>query len=451
MLLDREICYRALQTRDVRFDGRIFTAVKTTGIYCRPICPARTPKLENVVFLPTAAACQQAGYRPCLRCRPEASPQLAAWRGTSSTVSRALALIAEGALDGPGASVDSLAARLGIGERQLRRLFEKHLGASPIAAAQTKRVHFARQLLVETDLGMVDVALAAGFGSLRRFNETFRRLYGRPPSVMRRQRQQGAEGSGLTLTLSYVPPYDWPAMSAYLAAQALPGVEVVLPGRYLRTVWLDGQQGTIEVAPVPSRHALAATIRFPCVRALPSIVGRIRRMFDLHADLVAINAHLASDPHLAPLLEARPGLRLPGAWDPFELTLRAALAQHLPAQTARAVAGRLAATWGEPLRDPPHEGLTTVFPAPERLLGQDLASVGVPRALAATLTGLVEAMVHDPSSLPPLGEELAQYVALRGWGEPDAFPVTDPALDRERTEAWRPWRGYAALHLWTAA
>jgi AraC family transcriptional regulator of adaptative response / DNA-3-methyladenine glycosylase II len=441
MLPDREICYRAIQTRDVRFDGRLFVGVKTTGIYCRPICPARTPKLENVTFYPTAAAAQQDGFRPCLRCRPEASPELAAWRGTSSTVSRALALIAEGALDGPGATVDTLATRLGIGERQLRRLFEKHIGASPIAAAQTKRVHFARQLLYETDLCMMDVALAAGFGSLRRFNETFRRMYGRPPSLMRRQRQEGADRAGLTLALSYVPPYDWPAMSASLAAQALPGVEVVEPHRYLRAIWLEGEQGTIEVAPIPGRAALAVTIRFPCVRALPAIVGRIRRMFDLHADLAAINAHLVADPQLAPLIAARPGLRLAGAWDPFELTLRAALAQQLPEETARALAARMAQTWGEPLREP-HAGLTHTFPSPERLLGQDLTSIGVPQALAGTLSSLVQA----PSALE---DELAQYVALRGWGEPDAFPIADRAL-QERAEAWRPWRGYAALHLWAA-
>src|SRR6185369_13059146 len=239
MTLDRDVCYRAIRTRDARFDGRLFTAVLTTGVYCRPICPARTPKLENVDFYPSAAAAQDAGSRPCLRCRPESSPDLAAWRGTSNTVARALALIGEGALDGDDADVDGLALRLGIGERQLRRLFTQHLGASPIAVAQTRRVLFAKQLIHETRMRMVDVAMASGFGSLRRFNETFRRLYRRPPSQLRRESARNATAApgpaGITLMLSYAPPYDWAAMIEFLAARAIAGIEVVAPNRYQRT------------------------------------------------------------------------------------------------------------------------------------------------------------------------------------------------------------------------
>src|SRR5512132_3095177 len=285
MDLDFDACYRAIATRDARFDGRFFTGVRTTGIYCRPICPAPTPRRESVVFFPTAAAAQAAGFRPCLRCRPETSPARGAWHGTSNTVSRALMLIEGGALD--EAAVDTLAARLGLGERQLRRLFNQHLGASPLAVAQTRRVLLARQLIDETDLAMTEVALAAGFGSLRHFNDTFHRLYGRPPSALRRRPGTAAiaaPGSALTLDLPYRPPYDWVAMLGFLAPRAIPGVERIANGRYTRTIELDGVLGTISVA--PSRHgtSLVATVHFPRLTALPEILARIRRIFDLTAD-----------------------------------------------------------------------------------------------------------------------------------------------------------------------
>jgi AraC family transcriptional regulator of adaptative response / DNA-3-methyladenine glycosylase II len=485
--LDRDACYRAIRTRDARFDGRFFTAVRTTGIYCRPICPARCPKLENVVFYASAAAAQEAGYRPCLRCRPESSPDLAAWRGTSNTVARALALIADGALDRE--DVAALALRLGIGERQLRRLFEQHLGASPIAVAQTRRVLFAKQLLHETRMRMIDVAEAAGFGSLRRFNETFHRLYGRPPSVLRRQQAgtggRARDGSGIRLLLSYAPPYDWPAMIGFLAARAIPGVEVVESDRYRRTVELDGCQGTVEVSPAPGRDALAVTIRFRNVRALPAIVGRVRRVFDLAADVARIAAQLAEDPSLAPLVAARPGLRVPGAWDGFELAVRAILGQQITVTAARRLAGRLVAAHGEHLTagpEPADPGLTSLFPRPERLAAADLGSLGMPRARAAALSALAAAAAADPRlfhpqqdlaaavtrlrGLPGIGEWTAQYVAMRALREPDAFPAADigllralrgadgrrptPAALLARAEAWRPWRAYAAQYLWTA-
>ena len=487
MDLDRDACYRAIRTRDARFDGRFFTAVRTTGIYCRPICPARCPKLENVIFYTSAAAAQEAGYRPCLRCRPESSPDLAAWRGTSNTVSRALALIADGALDGE--DVAGLALRLGIGERQLRRLFKQHLGASPIAVAQTRRVLFAKQLLHETRMRMVDVAEASGFGSLRRFNETFHHLYGRPPSVLRRQ-QAGAggrarDGSGIRLLLSYAPPYDWPAMIGFLAARAIPGVEVVEPDRYRRTVEFDGCRGTVEVTPAAGRDALAVTICFRSVRALPAIVGRVRRVFDLAADVATIAAQLAEDPALAPLVAARPGLRVPGAWDGFELAVRAILGQQITVTAARRLAGRLVAAHGERLTagsESTLPGLTALFPRPERLAAADLASLGMPRARAAALSALAAAAAGDPRlfhpdqdlasavtrlrGLPGIGEWTAQYVAMRALREPDAFPAADigllramrgadgrrptPATLLARAETWRPWRAYAAQYLWTA-
>src|SRR5262249_23133618 len=352
MDLDHDACYRALCLRDVRFDSRFFTGVKTTGIYCRPICPARTPRSENVIFFPTAAAAQEAGFRPCLRCRPETAPDLGAWRGTSNTVSRALALIELGALD--EARVDDLAVRLGVGERQLRRLFQQHLGASPIAVAQTRRVLLAKQLIHESSLPMAEVAFASGFGSIRRFNETFHALFGRPPGALRRTRMPevpvGAQGT-IDLLLRYQPPYDWPAMLDFLRRRAIPGIERVSADCYARTVELNGAQGTVMVRPGDG-HALRVTVRFPKLSPLPIIIARVRRVFDLAADPAPIAAHLAKDPALAPLVKARPGLRVPGAWDGFELAIRAVLGQQITVAAAARLAGRLVAAHGERLTQP---------------------------------------------------------------------------------------------------
>jgi AraC family transcriptional regulator of adaptative response / DNA-3-methyladenine glycosylase II len=313
-LLDRRTYYRAFETRDARFDGRAFVGVTSTGIYCRPICPARTPKFENCRFFPSAAAAQEAGFRPCLRCRPEIAPDLAFWRGTANTVSRALALIAEGALDGEDADVETLADRLGVGGRQLRRLFQQHLGASPVAVAQTRRVLFAKQLLHDTHLPMTEVALASGFGSVRRFNETFRALFGRPPSALRRQPLK-APTESVTLRLAYRPPYDWPGMLAALSVRATPGIDWIDKGIWHRRIDLDGKQGSVAVAHLAARHSVLVTIHFPCVKALPSIVARVRRVFDLGADIATIDDHLSHDPRLAPLIRQRPGLRAPGDWE----------------------------------------------------------------------------------------------------------------------------------------
>jgi AraC family transcriptional regulator of adaptative response / DNA-3-methyladenine glycosylase II len=314
MTLDHDACYRAVSSRDARFDGRIFTGVKTTGIYCRPICPARTPKSQNVVFFATAAAAQEAGFRSCLRCRPECSPDLAIWRGTSNTVSRGLALIEGGALDGDEASVEQLATRLGMGERQLRRLFQQHLGASPVTVAQTRRVLFAKQLIAETTMPLAHVALAAGFGSVRRFNAVFQKLYGRPPGKFRRA--EDAAGSALVLTLPFAPPYDWDAMLAALAARRDAASETIENGVWRRKIALDGATGSVEVVMSEmAQGALRATIRFPVVAALPAIVRRIRRVFDLSADPIVIGKQLSDDPLLAPLVRKRPGLRVPGPWD----------------------------------------------------------------------------------------------------------------------------------------
>ncbi len=316
--LDQEACYRAVLTRDARFDGRFFGCVKTTGIYCRPVCPARTPKRENMIFVPTAAAAEEAGFRACLRCRPETAPDFAgwrgetprggAWRGTSNTVSRALALIEQGALD--AGDVDALAGRLGVGERQLRRLFRQHLGAAPVSVAQTRRVLLAKALIQESDLSMAEVALASGFGSVRRFNETFQALYGRPPSALRRRAERPG-GGGVRLSLSYRDPYDWDALLAALAARGDAVEGPVWRRDLVREI--DGAEGFVTASPgEPGR--LKLTVEADDLRALPGVLARVRRVFDLSADPEAIAHDLSADPVLRPLVAARPGLRLPGQW-----------------------------------------------------------------------------------------------------------------------------------------
>jgi len=315
--LDQEACYRAVLTRDARFDGRFFGCVKTTGIYCRPVCPARTPKRENMVFVVSAAAAAEAGFRACLRCRPETAPDMGAWRGTSNTVSRALSLIEAGALDahsGSGGDVDALAGRLGVGERQLRRLFRQHLGAAPISVAQTRRVLLAKALIHQTDLSMAQVALAAGFGSVRRFNETFQTLYGRAPSMLRHRKERPATG-GVKLSLSYRPPYDWEAMFVALAARG-DRVEALTWSRDL-VGEVDGANGVVTATPCKAGLAparLDICVEVTDLKALPGVLARVRRVFDLSADPEAIGRDLSVDPALRPLVEARPGLRLPGEW-----------------------------------------------------------------------------------------------------------------------------------------
>jgi AraC family transcriptional regulator of adaptative response / DNA-3-methyladenine glycosylase II len=482
MDMDRIACYRAISTRDARFDGRLFVGVKTTGIYCRPICPARTPKFENVSFYASAAAAQEAGFRPCLRCRPEISPALAFWRGTSNTVSRALSLIESGGLDDN--DVEGLANRLGVGGRQLRRLFRQHVGASPIAVAQTRRVLLAKQLIQETALPMAEVALASGFNSVRRFNETFRALFGRPPAKLRRAHDTTRREAGaLSICLSYRPPYDWDAMLAFLAARAIPGVEVVADGVYRRTVAIGKNSGVIDVAPC-DRSRVNVRVRFPDMAALPQIIARVRRVFDLAADPDTIGAHLKLDPVLAPLVAARAGLRVPGAWDGFELAVRAIFGQQITVPAATRLLGKLVQAFGDPLPAAMREddGLSHLFPAAARVASENLAALGMPNARAMAVTSLARAISADPAifsrgasleeaivklrALPGIGEWTAQYIAMRELRESDAFPAADIGLLRAmadadgrrpspsellaRAEAWRPWRAYAALHLWAA-
>lgn len=480
----REECYRALESRDARFDGIIFVGVSSTGIYCRPICPARTPKIEHCSFYSSAAAAQEAGFRPCLRCRPEIAPQLNAWRGTSNTVSRALTLIAEGALDGHDNSVEKLATRLGVGERQLRRLFLQHIGASPISVAQTRRVLFAKQLIHDTTMSMTDIAVAAGFGSLRRFNETFLNLFHRAPSALRKRSARKEQEQDVTLRLRYRAPYDWTNMLAFFQARAIPGVELVQDNWYHRTIEIDRALGSIAVTDLPERQSLQVTILFPDIRALPTIVARVRKLFDLGADIERIEQHLSVDSELAKLVTQRPGLRAPGGWDGFEIAIRAVLGQQISVAAARQLARRLVELHGRrvPKAFRIHSSLSHAFPDAERLASAVKLGLSMPKARLLALKAVAEATRTNPNLFHPfggveetvarlktirgIGEWTANYIALRAFRESDAFPVTDLGLLRgadsinaakmdsatllTRAESWRPWRAYAAQHLWAA-
>jgi AraC family transcriptional regulator of adaptative response / DNA-3-methyladenine glycosylase II len=488
MELNHDTCYRAHQTRDARFDGRFFTGVTSTGIFCRPTCPSTTPKPEHCRFFSCAAAAQQAGFRPCLRCRPELAPDIVASFEPRAVVSRALDLVAEGALD--EGSVADLAARVGVVDRHLRRLFDQHLGTTPVVVAQTRRLLFAKQLLDETSLSVTDVAMAAGFGSVRRFNEVVQHVYGRTPRDLRHSRVETPPGDpapDVVLRLPFSPPYDWDRLARFLMPRAIPGVESVTLDRYQRTIALDGQRGYVSVRPVAGQPHLEATIRHPAVGALGRIVERLRRLFDLGANPEGISAHLSANPLLAPLVASAPGLRVPGAWDGFELAVRAVLGQQVSVAAATTLAGRLAEARGEPFTaDPPpwaHPSLRLIFPSAERLASADPAAIGLTRARTAALSALAAAVTADPDlvrrcrdldehvaalcRLQGVGVWTAQYIAMRAGHEPDAFPSTDLGIRRalgallglpgpapaeqaqSLAENWRPWRAYAAMYLWT--
>lgn len=478
---DPKVLERARLSRDPRFDGKFFIAVTSTGIYCRPICPASpSPKRGNVRYFTSAAAAAEAGFRPCLRCRPEAAPGTPAWLGTSAVVRRALRLINEGALD--GVSVGEFAARVGVGARHLDRLFLQHVGASPLAVAQTRRLHFAKRLIDESDLPMTQIALAAGFGSLRRFNDAFQKAYARPPRELRRERREPparAAGEEVSLALSYRPPYDWDHLRSFLALRATPGVERVDERSYARLIRTGGGYAAIQVQPSPGKDALRLRVHGAPPAALFQIATAARRVFDLSADPALVAAGLESDPLLRPLVRRRPGIRIPGTWDPFECAVRAVLGQQVTVAAARTLAGRLVERTGEPVATA-LTGLDRLFPQPQALATANLDGLGLTGARIAALQALAlavaegrvafdrsaEEVVAQLQELPGFGEWTAQYIALRALGEPDAFlgadlvvrrmaagggaALTARELDR-RAEAWRPWRGYAVMHLWCAA
>lgn len=480
--LPREALDRARRSRDPRFDGKFFIAVLSTGIYCRTICPVRMS--AAVRFYATAAEAAEAGFRPCLRCRPEAAPGSPAWTGTSAVVRRALRLIQDGALDNE--SVEDLAAHLGMGARHLNRLLLEQVGASPLAIAQTRRLHFAKQLLNDTDLPMTGIALAAGYRSVRRFNEALKDTYKKPPREIRKGRVRSGDASDeISLRLSYRPPYDWDHLLGFLASRAIPGIEYVDAQSYARTIRTPTGHAIIRISACEEGNALLMRVRGVAAADLFELSSAARRVFDLSADIVQIASAFRSDPLLGALIVQRPGLRIPGVFDPFECAVRAILGQQVSLQIGRTCAQRLVARAGKPV-EPMAEGLTHLFPAPNTLAKLDLRDLGLPstridaaridavRTLArAVRDGVirfnepVEDVTRVLAKLPGVGPCTAQYTALRGLGDPDAFMPADLALRRAatthgsplmtpraleaRAEAWRPWRAYAMMHLWASA
>lgn len=481
ILPSREICFRAMAAKDARFDGLFFIAVRSTGIYCRPVCPAPPPKRQNISFYANAAAATTAGYRPCLRCRPELSPEAYA-QVREEAVRRALALIAEGALqDG---SITALAARVQLSARQLQRVFIAHVGATPHTVHATRRLLLAKKLLTETALPVTDVALAAGFNSLRRFNTAFKDGCGMPPSAIRRQTSAAKAPSGtLSLRLGYRPQLDFPLMLAFMAKRAIPGIERVNADSYERVIGRIDASSWIRVRAAAQRPELLLEIGSADPRAIPDIVRRVRKMFDLDADLRAVHAAFDADPLLKHAIDLHPGLRVPCAWDGFELAVRAVLGQQISVAGATTLARRLVDSWGEPRTDvaAAQIGLDRAFPSPERLRDAPLETIGLPRTRAATLRALsaavadrrlsfeggqrLEDFVARAVALPGIGTWTAHYIAMRALALPDAFPAGDLILQQRlgldagvtrlserateaRSQAWRPWRAYAVLHLW---
>lgn len=486
MVEDFEQCYRAVSSKDGRFDGWFVTAVTSTGIYCRPSCPAVTPRRENVRFLPSAAAAQRDGFRACKRCRPDASPGSPEWNVRADVVGRAMRLIADGLVDRDG--VAGLAQRLGYSERHLHRQLVAELGAGPLALARAQRAHTARLLIETTALPFTEVAFAAGFPSIRQFNETVREVFATTPTELRaRSAHAGDAATGaLTLRLRHRPPLDAAHLLGFLGTRAVPGVEALDPdGTTYRRV-LSLPHGLGIAALTPQEDHVDCTLRLADLRDLGAAVQRCRRLLDLDADPLAVDATLAADPLLAPLVAASPGMRVPGAADGAELAVRAVLGQQVSVGGARTLAGRLAAAHGTPLADAlpncetaQQATLAHAFPTAGAIAALDPEELPMPRARGRALVGLCAALaegeiVLDPGAdreetrrqlvaLPGIGPWTAEYVAMRALGDPDAFPASDlgirhalAALDQPHdaraaaalSERWRPWRAYAALHLW---
>ncbi len=480
MMGDHELHYRAVEARDPRFDGWFVTAVTSTGIYCRPSCPARTPARRNVRFYPTPAAAQGAGFRACKRCRPDAAPGSPEWRTRTDLAARAMALIADGIVDREG--VRGLSTRLGYSERHLNRLLTAELGAGPQALARAQRAQTARILIETTDLPFTTVAFGAGFSSIRQFNDTVREVFAASPTEMRARaagRRAPAAGT-LTLRLPHRRPFAADEILRFLARRAVTGLEAGDATRHRRTLALPHGGGTVEL--VPTDGHVRATLHLDDIRDLTAAVERCRHLLDLDADPVAVDDRLGSDPVLGPLVAARPGLRLPGCTDPFEVAVRTVVGQQVSVAAARTVTGRLVARFGEPLvspdtaRDPT---LTHRFPTPQAIAAADPATLGMPLARGRALVGLAAAVADGrvrldrgvtPEdtragllALTGIGPWTASLLALRGRGDPDEFLPTDlgvrhalldlglpsnPAAATALAETWRPWRSYALVHLW---
>ena len=490
---DESACWRALCARDARFDGRFFFGVTSTGIYCRPVCPSRTPRRGNCRFFGTAAGAEAAGFRPCLRCRPELAPGHASVDASARLAQAAATAIEEGALEAGGLS--GLARRLGVSDRHLRRVFDAQFGVAPIAYAQTQRLLLARRLLTDTALPVTEVALASGFASLRRFNDCFARHYRQAPNALRRRPREASAAAddpsaGLVFRLAYRPPLDWDRLLDFLARRAVDGVETVTPaarGRgapprpvYRRVVRVPApgggeRVGWVEVVRPPGRAARLAELRVrvdPALAgAIPAVLARVRRAFDLGCRPDEVAAGLGA------LASGHEGLRLPGAFDGFEIAVRAVLGQQVTVAQARRLAGRFVATFGDPVGTP-HQGLTHAFPRAAAVAAADPARIGELGVIGARARAIValagaladgslrlepdgdaEATIARLTALPGIGDWTAQYIAMRALGWPDAFPASDvgvmkalgvrtPRQALERAEAWRPWRGYAVIHLW---
>jgi AraC family transcriptional regulator of adaptative response / DNA-3-methyladenine glycosylase II len=478
MMLDHATCYRALRARDARFDGRFFVAVASTRIYCRPVCTVKPPRLENCRFYPSAAAAEVDGYRPCLRCRPELAPGNASVDATTRVAQAAASLIEDRTVGDEGLA--ALAARLGITDRHLRRTFGAEFGVSPVKFAQTQRLLLAKRLLTDTDLPVTEVAFASGFGSLRRFNVLFKQRYRLQPGQLRpRMNGETAVSAPDTLSfeLSFRPPYDWTAISSFLDARTIAGVEMIEGACYRRTVRVasEGKDhfGWVEIALSPKKPALRVTVSSSLARVLPPVLARVKALMDLSCNPTQVAEALRG------LTQFRPGLRVPGAFDGFEVAVRAILGQQVTVAAARTIAGRFAAALGDHVGTP-FGALTTVFPNAARVADTTaglIARLGMPEARARTVIALaravadrnlvltphtnIEATLESLRALPGVGEWTAQYIAMRALAWPDAFPHTDVGVMKalgekdarrvlEAGEAWRPWRAYAVMHLWNS-
>jgi AraC family transcriptional regulator of adaptative response / DNA-3-methyladenine glycosylase II len=468
---DQDRCYRAVLSRDRRFDGVFYTGVRTTGIYCRPSCPAMTPLRRNVRFYRTAAAAQAAGLRACKRCRPDTTPGSPEWDVRADVAGRAMRLVNDGVVERSG--VPGLARRLGYSERQLHRILVAELGAGPLALARARRAQTARILVETTAMPLTSVAFAAGFASVRQFNDTMRATYAMTPSALRVRHPvaPGGEG-GVELRLAVREPFDGAALLDFLGVRAVPGVEEVDGGTYRRTLRLPGGPGVVALTPLPGY--VRCVLSLTDLADLPVAVERCRRLLDLDADPVAIADLLGADPVLGALVAKRPGLRVPGHVDGAELAVRAVLGQQVSVAGARTLAGRLVAAYGEPLAAPSGP-LTHLFPSPAALRTVDPSSLPMPGARARALVGLCAALdegsvVLDRGAarddvraallaLPGIGPWTASYVLMRALGSPDEFLPTDLGVRHAlasaeapvaAAEAWRPWRSYALMHLWTS-
>ncbi|GHJ41393.1 DNA-3-methyladenine glycosylase 2 family protein [Streptomyces sp. TS71-3] len=478
MYTDTERCVRAVQSKDARFDGWFFTAVLTTGIYCRPSCPVVPPKPENMSFYPSAAACQAAGFRACKRCRPDATPGSPEWNERADVVARAMRLIADGVVDREG--VPGLAGRLGYSARQVERQLGAELGAGPLALARAQRAQTARLLIETTALPMAEIAFAAGFASIRTFNDTVREVFALSPSELRARLPKGSTpapaGGALALRLPFRTPLTPDNLFGHLAATAVPGVEEWRDGAYRRTLRLPHGRGVVALAPAPAHVDCRLTLTD--LRDLPVAITRCRRLLDLDADPVAVDERLSADEVLAPLVAKAPGRRVPRTVDEAEFAVRAVLGQQVSTAAARTHAARLVVAHGETVDDP-GGGLTHLFPSPGALAGLDPEQLALPRGRRTTLTTLVGRLADGTlrlgadsdwdearvrlAELPGFGPWTVELIAMRGLGDPDAFLPTDlgtrraaghtglpgtPAALTARAARWRPWRAYALQYLW---